>query len=257
MKKFEHQLKNKIVVITGASSGMGKATAELLAAYGVEIYLCARTLAPLNEIKRKYSQVHVVKTDLTKLSSINKLASQIKKEHAHIDALLCFAGYSKDYPVIRTLTPGANAISYFGDVIATDLVGTTNLVFSLFPLLKKSLVLFMGSTQFLDCGETEMIYQVAKAGLKRLMDVVVKQNKKTGLKMVMLAPGNVQNKSTADGLSKKDRAYFDKEGWLDSAKHIAPLVFGLVTGKIKVKSGDVIRPEKKNIGNFLRQLQNH
>lgn len=73
-------LKDKVVIITGASSGIDQATAELLVQKGAKVVLAARRLDRLNELKAKYPQgdILAVKTDVTKSADVKNLVDQTK-----------------------------------------------------------------------------------------------------------------------------------------------------------------------------------
>jgi NADP-dependent 3-hydroxy acid dehydrogenase YdfG len=89
-------IKNKVAVITGASSGIGKATAHRLAREGVKVVLCARSVDELKELKEKIEsnggQAIVVKTDVTKPEDFENVVSKTKEAFGGIDILVNNAG---------------------------------------------------------------------------------------------------------------------------------------------------------------------
>ncbi|MDN3687668.1 SDR family oxidoreductase [Cyclobacterium jeungdonense] len=89
-------LKNKVVIITGASSGIGKATAAKLAKEGASVVLCARSEKELNKLKDKIvsdgGKALVVKTDVTKPAEFGEAVSQTLAEYGSIDVLINNAG---------------------------------------------------------------------------------------------------------------------------------------------------------------------
>lgn len=89
-------LKNKIVIITGASSGIGNATAIKLAKEGASVVLCARSEDELNKLKDKIEsgggKALVVKTDVTKPADFEKAVSQTLATYGSIDVLINNAG---------------------------------------------------------------------------------------------------------------------------------------------------------------------
>ena len=75
-------LKNKIVLITGASSGIGNACAEAFASKGAKLILCARRKDRLSEIKKsllkKYDvKIFIVQLDVRKLRDVKKVGSTV------------------------------------------------------------------------------------------------------------------------------------------------------------------------------------
>lgn len=89
-------LKNKVVIITGASSGIGKATATKLAKEGAAVVLCARSENELNKLKDKIEssggKALVVKTDVTKPAEFGEAVSQTLAKYGSIDVLINNAG---------------------------------------------------------------------------------------------------------------------------------------------------------------------
>lgn len=90
------ELKNKVVVITGASSGIGEATATKLAGEGAKVVLTARREQRLNELKdeitKKGGEALVVIGDVTKKSDFEKLVENTLNKYGTIDALINNAG---------------------------------------------------------------------------------------------------------------------------------------------------------------------
>jgi hypothetical protein len=90
---------NKMVLVTGASSGIGKAIANDLAAEGAELILTARSQDQLealaNQIKEKGGQAHVFTGDLAQAGSAETLHQQIIDANFHVDVLVNNAGYGR------------------------------------------------------------------------------------------------------------------------------------------------------------------
>lgn len=90
------QLENKTAIITGASSGIGEATALILSEEGANVVLAARRESRLNELKEKIElkggNALVVKTDVTQREQVNQLAQRTKDEFGSIDILINNAG---------------------------------------------------------------------------------------------------------------------------------------------------------------------
>src|SRR5579872_679801 len=94
-------MQNKIVFITGASSGIGRASAHLFAAAGARLILCARRIEPVQqlaaELKAKHgTQSHVFPLDVREREAVAKVISSFPAEWSEIDILLNNAGLSRD-----------------------------------------------------------------------------------------------------------------------------------------------------------------
>ncbi len=86
----------KVIVITGASSGMGEATARDLAAQGAKVVLGARRADRLDAIVRDITEAGglatAVATDVTKLADVRKLVDTAKETYGRVDVIFNNAG---------------------------------------------------------------------------------------------------------------------------------------------------------------------
>lgn len=129
-------MKNKIVLITGATAGIGKETAIQLAKKGAEIIFPARDttrgeVARQEIIKQSGQQaVSCFACDLASFDSIRKFAAQVSATYAHLDVLINNAGV---WPTNRTLSKDGIEMTFAVNHLAPFLL--TN---ELLPLLKNS-----------------------------------------------------------------------------------------------------------------------
>ena len=97
-------LKGRVAVITGASSGLGKQMARAFASQGADLAILARRVERLEELKNELSNLGVkilpVKCDVTSSDDINNAASLVEKEFGKVDILVNCAGSSKDKGVL-------------------------------------------------------------------------------------------------------------------------------------------------------------
>jgi len=82
----------KTIIITGASSGIGKATVELLSKEGHKLILVARSEDKLNELKNKFSNCFVYVCDLMNLEDVEKVSKKIVEDFPNVDVLINNAG---------------------------------------------------------------------------------------------------------------------------------------------------------------------
>lgn len=87
-------IEDKVVVITGASSGLGEATARRLARYGAKLVLGARRIGRLRTLagELKLDDDAVVQTDVTAREQVKRLADSAVEKHGRIDVILNNAG---------------------------------------------------------------------------------------------------------------------------------------------------------------------
>ena len=87
--------KSRIVFISGATSGIGKATAELLAKEGFNLILAGRRATRLDELQKELSALTSVKTlcfDITDLGALNKAVGELGEKWSQVDILINNAG---------------------------------------------------------------------------------------------------------------------------------------------------------------------
>ena len=98
-------LKGRVAVITGASSGLGKQMAEGFASAGADLVIMARRIERLEELKIKLEEKGVrvlpVKCDITNTEEINEAARKAEETFGKVDILVNCAGSSKDAGVLE------------------------------------------------------------------------------------------------------------------------------------------------------------
>jgi NAD(P)-dependent dehydrogenase (short-subunit alcohol dehydrogenase family) len=134
-KAMTRAMKGKIVVITGASSGIGKATALRVALHGGTPILVARGREKLEETKGDIEAVggtaYVYTCDLSDLDDIDRLAKTIVKNHEHVDYLVNNAGRS----IRRSLRLSMDRFHDFERTMQLNYFGAIRLIMGLTPAL--------------------------------------------------------------------------------------------------------------------------
>jgi len=87
-----NSVKDKIIIVTGASAGIGLATAKLLAKEGAKVILAARSEETLKKLEKDLPGSFAIPTDMSKEESIKAMIRQIKEQFGRIDALVNNAG---------------------------------------------------------------------------------------------------------------------------------------------------------------------
>ena len=97
-------LKNKVAVITGASSGLGAQMAKGFASQGADLVLLARRLDRLEanaaELKKMGVKCLTIQCDVTDTESVNNAAEMVEKECGKVDILINNAGAAKNAGVL-------------------------------------------------------------------------------------------------------------------------------------------------------------
>ncbi len=104
-KDMSNNIEGKIVVITGASSGLGEATARMLSAHGATVVLGARRVerivALADELVRGGGQALALQTDVTRSEDIQRLVDGAVEKYGRIDVMINNAGLMPSSPLER------------------------------------------------------------------------------------------------------------------------------------------------------------
>ncbi len=142
------KLSNKIVFITGATSGIGKACAEAFANEGANIILTARRMAVLTKLANSLSKKYKIKTYTAKLDvrdneEVKKVVASLPKEWKKIDILINNAGLARGFSDIDE-----GNIEDWDEMMDTNVKGLLYVSRAILPLMvkrKKGHVINIGS----------------------------------------------------------------------------------------------------------------
>src|SRR5215469_5367293 len=88
-----NKLAGKVAVITGGSTGIGLATAQLFVSEGAQVYITGRRQSELDAAVRQIGKnVTSVQGDVSNLTDLDQLYATVKEHHGHIDVLFANAG---------------------------------------------------------------------------------------------------------------------------------------------------------------------
>src|SRR6202011_5084550 len=129
--------RDKIVLITGGSSGIGEATAKKLAAAGAEVALVARTPENLervaDEIRREGGSAHVYPCDLSDTDAIAALADTVLADLGRVDILINNAGRS----IRRSLKLSYDRIHDYERTMRLNYIGAVQLILKFVPGMRE------------------------------------------------------------------------------------------------------------------------
>lgn len=180
-------MQKKVVIITGASSGIGKALAEKYASEGWNLVLAARREERLLELKEKLNHVEIlaVKADVTSESDCKNLIDKTAGRFGQIDVLINNAGISMralfnqtDTDVLRKVMD----VNYWGTVYCTKYA---------MPWLlnsKGSLVGVISVGGYIGLPGRAG-YSASKFAVRGFLETIRVENLKTGLHVLVAAPG--------------------------------------------------------------------
>ena len=197
---------DKIAVVTGASRGLGRATALALAREGAHVIAVARTEGGLTEldddIRKLGNSATLVPLNLTDYSAIDRLGAVIFERWKKLDILVGNAG------VLGKLTPISHAEpKMWDDVMAVNVTVNYRLVRSLDPLLRQSeagRAVFVTSAAVRKCRPYWGPYSVSKAALEAMVKTYAGEIATTPIKANCFNPGPVRTSMRASAMPGED-----------------------------------------------------
>jgi ribitol 2-dehydrogenase len=182
-------LVGRSILVTGASSGIGKATATLLAANGARLIVAARSFDKLQSLADEIDALPVA-CDVTSLDSVKKMVEAALRHNGRIDALFANAGIYLSGDVADGL-PGA-----WSQLIDVNVKGVMNSVHAVLPAM-----LAQGSGDILVCSSIsghqaihwEPVYSASKHAVQSFVHGLRRQLLVKGIRVGAVAPGMVLN----------------------------------------------------------------
>lgn len=124
-------VKGKVAIVTGASSGIGLATAKLLAAKGAKVALVACSKDKLDQLAKELPDAFAVAADISKVEEVKRMVKQTHEHFGRIDILVNNAGRGYDTPVENT------DIATFHYIFELDVVGPIVAMKEVIPIMRK------------------------------------------------------------------------------------------------------------------------
>ena len=182
--KFE----NKVVVVTGGTSGIGLATAKHFAAEGASVFITGRRQQELDAaVKTIGGQASGVRADMSKLADIDRLYDAVQQKHSQIDVLFANAGGGSMLPL------GAITEEHYEDIFGRNVKGVIFTVQKALPLLRDGAsVILTGSTAGVTGTAAFSIYGASKAAVRNLARSWTLDLKERGIRVNVVSPGPVK-----------------------------------------------------------------
>lgn len=204
-------LANRIALVTGASRGIGFATAIALAKAGAHIVATARTQGGLeeldDEIRKVGGSATLVPLNLTDSDGIARLGAGLHERYGKLDILVGNAG------VLGPSSPvGHIELKTFNDVMAVNVSANFQLIRCMEPLLRQS---DAGRAVFITSGAANKAtayvspYAASKAALETLARAWAQETTNTKLRVNLFNPGPVRTRMRATLMPGEDPATLD------------------------------------------------
>ncbi len=188
---MEHPLSGKVVIITGASSGIGAATARALARLGCRLTLAARSGDKLDALVEELGpDALAVPTDVTRAEDAARMAAQTLERFGRIDALFANAGIYIRGPLMES---GPDEWANLLDININGVLRGIHAVLPAMQAQKSGDILVTSSISgFIDI-HGEPVYSASKHAVQGLVHTLRRQFAPDGIRVMAVSPGMVAN----------------------------------------------------------------
>jgi NAD(P)-dependent dehydrogenase (short-subunit alcohol dehydrogenase family) len=201
-----YDFKGKTALVTGASRGIGYATALALAKAGAHVVAVARTVGALEElddaIRGLGGSATLVPLDLKDYAGIDRLALALHERFGRLDALVGNAG------ILGPLSPlGHVEAAAWEEVMAVNVTANWRLIRAMDPLLKRS---DAGRVVFISSGLAALAlaywgpYAASKAALEVLARTYAAETATTNVRVNVFTPGPIRTRMRAQAMPGED-----------------------------------------------------
>ncbi|WP_394217333.1 SDR family oxidoreductase [Halobacillus trueperi] len=236
-------LKNQTAIITGASSGIGKAIAHHLANEGANVVLAARRAEKLNELAEEITEQYnveakVVETDVTKREDVEKLVSDTKASFNTVDLFINNAG------VMLLSFLKNDHVDEWEQMVDVNIKGVLYGIHASLPTMidqESGHIVNVSSVAGHEVFPSSTVYSATKYAVKALSMGMEKELSKSGVRVTNVSPGAVDTELT-DHITDGDVIEMFKNRSMDplEADDIARAVAYAVTQPSYVNVNEVI-----------------
>jgi uncharacterized oxidoreductase len=188
--------RDRVVVVTGGNSGIGRAFVERLATDGAKVIACGRNETTLRDLQVGNPAIQAFRCDITLRRDVLALAAAIQDRHGKLDVLINNAGIMERVDLLDE-TVSDDRIA---NEIAVNLTGPILLTRQLLPLLRAGrdpLIVMISSGYALLPATRAPIYSASKAGLHSFAMALRRQLAGVGIRVVEVLPPLVDTPATS------------------------------------------------------------
>jgi uncharacterized protein len=242
-----------VVIITGASSGIGKAAAELFAQEGYRVVVTARRVEKLSalvaEITARGQTALSIPTDVSKWDDIENMVAQVISEYGRIDILINNAGVGK-FKWLEEMS-AEKEIALQINVNVTGSIQTARSVLPHMLKQKSGHIINMASLAGFIATPTYSVYAACKFALRGFTDALRREVGIFGIKVSAIYPGGVATEFSSHTDTNRKTKIKTPDSMLLTSHQVAKAALSIAK---KGKSKNVILPAISIVGVIFNSL---
>ena len=182
------KLENKVAIVTGGSSGIGKAIAQRFARDGAHVVIVGRKEAPLQEVAAADEKIVYVAGDVTKDEVAQKVVDTAKEKFGRLDILVNCAGWCPVQPITKI------TMADYDRAFDLDVRAVVSLTVCALPLLlqSKGSIINLSSVGATHCAKNLSMYVGAKAAVENFTRTWALELAEAGVRVNAIAPGAIR-----------------------------------------------------------------
>lgn len=243
-------LSNKVVMIMGASSGIGAATSRLLAQDGAKLTLAARRLDRLDQIKAEFPQADIltVKADVTKFDDVQAVFKQTVEHFGRVDVLYNNAGIMPTAPLVE------GRRDEWQNMLQINIMGVLNGIAAVLPYMaehKQGHIITTDSVAGHVVSPDSAVYTGTKFAVRAIMDGLRMEQAQNNIKTTIVSPGSTGTE-LFNSINDADQKKFAQDFWkqargLDPEQVASAVEFAIGTKSNMSVSEIMIRPTLQSL----------
>ncbi|QQK74477.1 SDR family oxidoreductase [Salicibibacter cibarius] len=237
-------VKDKVIVIMGASSGIGEATSKFLAEKDAKLILAARRLDRLEAIKGEYPEadIHIQPADVTNYDDVTKVVELAMETYGRIDVLYNNAGIMPTAPIVEARR------DEWQNMLDINVMGVLNGIAAVVPIMaeqKSGHIIATDSVAGHVVYPDSAVYCGTKFAVRAIMEGVRQEQRENNIKSTIISPGAVATelyKTISDKNVSETLHESQKEWGLVSEDIASAVVFAIDTPDRMAVSDMIVHP---------------
>ena len=228
------EIKDRIALVTGGGTGIGRGIALALAGEGAKVVVCGRRKAPLDKtvqsVRESGGEALAVQADVSRSEDVNGLVKSTLNSYGTVDILVNNAGIGGGAPI------HTHDLEAWDEILSVNLRGPFLMARAVLPIMhaqRRGHIINISSESGLEYYQGDGAYGVSKHALNALGEYIQRENQELGIRVDTICPGMVVTEMSQDspGLNHAKCLY---------PEDIADLVIWLLTRRPNIKIGTPI-----------------